>query len=218
MLDTLIFDFDGVIIDTETPDYGTWQEVFNSYGVELDRGYWSRLIGGGRNRFDVYEHLEELSGVTLDRDAVGHERRQRYESLVHASSLLPGVQDYLEDASGMGLKLGIASSSQRAWVQGHLEERDLMRYFGSVVTRDDVTSVKPDPEGYVTAMEQLGTTPDRAVAIEDSLNGVTAAKRAGMRCVAVPNPMTADMALEAADHRLDALSEMGLGALLDRLT
>ena len=218
MLDTLIFDFDGVIIDTETPDYGTWQEVFNSYGVDLDRAYWSRLIGGGRNRFDVYEHLEELAGVELDRDAVGHARRQRYESLVHASPLLPGVYEYLEEASGMGLKLGIASSSQRAWVQGHLEVRGLMPYFGSVVTRDEVAKVKPDPEGYVAAMGQLGTTPDRAVAIEDSLNGVTAAKRAGMRCVAVPNPMTADMDLAAADHRLGALSEMGLGTLLDRLS
>ena len=215
MLDTLIFDFDGVIIDTETPIYETWQDVFDSHGVELDRSLWSRLIGGGTDRFDVHQHLEDLVGAELDRDAIRLSQRQRYESLVQASPLLPGVLEYIEEAGRIGLKLGIASSSSRDWVEGHLAERGLRPYFLCVVTRDDVTNIKPDPELYVVAMEQLGSSPERAVAIEDSLNGVTAAKRAGMRCVAVPNPMTADMPLEDADLRLSALSEIGLQAMLD---
>ena len=217
MLDTLIFDFDGVIIDTETPIYETWQDVFTSHGVELDRSLWSRLIGGGTDRFDVYQHLEDLVGVKLDREAIGLSQRQRYESLVQASHLLPGVLEYIEDAIQIGLRLGIASSSSRAWVEGHLDERGLRPYFQCVVTRDDVTNIKPDPELYVTAMKQLVPSPGRAVAIEDSLNGVTAAKRAGMRCVAVPNPMTVDMSLQDANLRLSALSDIGLQTLLDTL-
>ena len=217
MIDTLIFDFDGVIVDTETPDYQTWQEVFTSHGVELDRSLWQRIIGGGTDRFDVYQHLEDLAGVTLDRDAVRRSRRQRYLSLVQSSPLLPGVLDYIRDASQLGLKLGVASSSSRAWVESHLTDRGLLPCFHSVVTRDDVASIKPDPELYVVSMKRLGTSPRRAVAIEDSLNGVTAANRAGMFCVAVPNPMTRDMPLGAADLRLDALSDMGLQEVLDTL-
>ena len=94
---------------------------------------------------------------------------------------------------------------------------DLLAYFQSVVTREDVVSVKPDPELYVASIKRLGTAAERAVAIEDSLNGVTAAKRAGMFCVAVPNPMTVDMPLDAADLRLETLSEMRLQAVLDTL-
>ena len=217
MIDTLIFDFDGVIIDTETPIYEIWQDVYSGYGVELDRSLWQRLIGGGTDRFDVFQHLEELAGVKLDREALENSRRRRYDRLVQSSPLLPGVREYIEEADRRGLKLGVASSSSRDWVENHLTERGLRPHFRCVVTRDDVSAIKPDPEPYVLAMEGLGTSPERAVAIEDSLNGVTAAKRAGMFCVAVPNPMTKDLPLEEADLRLGALSDITLTALLERL-
>ena len=217
MIDALIFDFDGVILDTETPEYETWQDVYRSYGVELDRSIWSRVIGGGTDQFDPYDHLEELVGARLDRAAVQRSRRRRYSSIVEASSLLPGVLDYIDEANRLGLKLGVASSSSRDWVEGHLVERGLLPHFRCVVTQEDVASVKPDPALYLVAMEQLGTSPGRALAIEDSFNGLTAAKRAGMLCVAVPNPMTQGMDFSAADLRLSALSDLELRALIDRL-
>ena len=218
MIEALIFDFDGVIIDTETPDYETWQEVFNVNGAQLDRSLWQRVIGGGTERFDVYQHLEDIGGARLNRDAILRSRRDRYEALVRSSPLLPGVLEYIEDARRLGLRLGVASSSTRVWVEGHLAERGLLALFHSVVTGDDVDKVKPAPDLYVAALDRLGTPPDRAVAIEDSLHGVVAAKRAGMFCVAVPNPMTMDMSLEKADLQLGDLSEMGLQTLLDTLT
>ena len=113
--------------------------------------------------------------------------------------------------------MGVASSSSRDWVAGHLRERGMLDSFHAVVTRDDVTNVKPDPELYIVAMDRLGASPERAVAIEDSLNGVTAAKRAGMYCVAVPNSMTSDLPLDGADLRLGALSDIGLEDLLKAL-
>ena len=212
------FDFDGVIIDTETPAFETWQEVFNVNSAQLDRSLWQRLIGGGTERFDVYQHLEGMAGVRLDRDAIQRSRRDRYEALVRSSPLLPGVLEYINDARTLGLRLGVASSSNRVWVEGHLAERGLLALFHCVVTRDDVDNIKPDPDLYIAALNRLSTSPDRAVAIEDSLNGVVAAKRAGMICVAVPNQMTMDMSLEKADLRLGALSDMGLETLLDSLT
>ena len=214
MIEALVFDFDGVIIDTETPQYHTWREVFVAHGVELDRSVWQRIIGGGIGRFDAFEHLEEVVGRRLDREEVFESKRERYEARIQASPVLPGVTDYIEGASELGLGLAVASSSSRDWVEGNLEARGLLERFDHVVCRDDVSNVKPDPELFLTAVGRLGTVPERAVAIEDSLNGVTAAKAAGMFCVAVPNPMTADMPLEGADLRLGALSEMGLRDVL----
>ena len=217
MIEAVIFDFDGVIIDTETPDFETWQEVFESHGVTLERSLWQREIGGGTDPFDPYQHLEELAGRRLDRDSIETSRRRRYLARVKSSPLLPGVSDYIRVATNLGLKLGVASSSDHAWVDRHLEERGLLPSLQCVVAREDVSNIKPDPQLYTLAMDRLDTPPDRAVAIEDSLHGVTAAKRAGMFCVAVPNAMTYDLPLEKADVRLGTLSEIGLETLLDML-
>ncbi len=217
MIDALIFDFDGVIIDTETPDYVTWQEVFESHGVELERSLWTRFIGGGRETFDVFQHLEDLTGTLVDREAIRSSKRERYLSLIDANPLLPGVVDYVGEAKRLGLKLGVASSSSVAWVEGHLSARHLLEEFDSVVGADDVSAVKPDPELYTAVVSRLGTRPENAVAIEDSANGVTAAKRAGLFCVAVPNPMTEELPVDQADLRLRALSDFSLTDLLEKL-
>ena len=217
MIDTLIFDFDGIIIDTETPDYLSWQEVYHSRGVELERSLWSEFIGGG-DVFDAHQYLEKLTGNRIDRDALREQRRRRYLELIEAKPLLPGVMDYILEAKELGMKLGVASSSSRDWVEGHLAGRDILRHFVSVKSSNDVSNVKPDPELYLISVAQMGTQPENALAIEDSANGVTAAKRAGLYCVAVPNEMTKDMQIDHADLRLESLSEMPLKSLLARLT
>ena len=217
-IDTLIFDFDGVIIDTETPDYVTWQAVFDAHGVELDRGLWSGLIGGGIDRFDVYQHLEDLVEHELDRDAIREDRRRRYLDAVEANPVLPGVRELVLEATKLGLKLGVASSSTRDWVEGHLANRGLLAYFHSIRGRDDVRRVKPDPELYAAALDALGARPHTAMAIEDSPNGVTAAKSAGLFCVAVPNTMTRTLPLDHADVLLDSLADVTLGILISAAT
>ena len=216
MIDALIFDFDGVILDTETPDFGTWRDEFEHHGVELDRSLWSSFIGGGGGAFDVCAHLEEQAGRPIDRELVRARRRRRYLNIVESSPLLPGVTEYMVQARELGLKVGVASSSDRKWVEGHLARRDLMRLVDSVKSRDDVASVKPDPELFLASAESLGVRPGRCLAIEDSANGVTAATRAGMFCVVVSNPMTRDMDVGHADLRLNALSDMPLAELLER--
>ena len=217
MIDTLVFDFDGVIIDTEAPTFAAWQEVFESYGQSVDRGLWSSIIGGGQKFFDTMAYLESIVGPLPDREEVRRRKNERADKMIAESPVLPGVLDYLEDARRLGLKLAIASSSPRDWVEGHLAERGLLEYFAVVVTRDDVTRVKPDPALYATAVARVGSAPASAFAIEDSFNGVTSAKRAGLLCVAVPNDMTRDMDFSQADVRLGSLAEMPLEALLGRL-
>ena len=216
MIDTLIFDFDGVIIDTETPDYDTWREVFQSYGVELERSWWSRFIGGASGVMDVCQQLEDLTGSRVDRTEVQMHRRRRYLEIVDANPLLPGVLDYIQGAGQQGLKLGVASSSPHSWVDNHLTGRGLLQYFDSVKCSDDVARVKPDPELYRLCVAQLGTRPENVVVIEDSANGITAAKGAGLYCVVVPNPMTKDLPIGHADLRLDSLADLTLGSLLSK--
>ena len=131
--------------------------------------------------------------------------------------MLPGVTEYLSQAKQLGLKLGIASSSNRSWVEGNLTSRGIIHHFDSISVSEDVSNVKPDPELYLLAASRLGTTPDNALAIEDSANGVMAAKRAGMFCVAVPNSVTSNLALDHADLRLNSLSDMTLESLLTRV-
>ncbi len=217
MIDTLVFDFDGVIIDTEVPTFTAWQEVFESSGQSVDRALWSEIIGGGQKLFDTMAYLESIVGPLPDREAVRRRKNERADKMIAESPVLPGVLDHLADARRLGLRLAVASSSSRDWVEGHLAERGLLEYFAAIVTRDDVSRVKPDPALYATAVERVGSEPASAFAIEDSFNGVTSAKRAGLLCVAVPNEMTLDMDFEQADVRLGSLAEMPLEALLDRL-
>ena len=217
MIKAIVFDFDGVILDTETPDYETWAEVYTEHGARLDRALWEGFIGGSSASFDVLGHLRESSSAPLDGEAVRVQRRQRYIDRIDASPVLPGVLEYLRDAKTRKLRLAVASSSSVDWVEGHLARRRLLPYFDSIRARDHVAKVKPDPELYATSVAGLGVQPHEAVAIEDSANGVNAAKAAGLFCVVVPNPMTVDLPTQAADMRLDALSDMPLGALLERI-
>jgi HAD superfamily hydrolase (TIGR01509 family) len=216
VIEALVFDFDGVILDTETPDYQTWHEVYQSHGVVLELPVWTQHIGGRSGRFDWHRHLEELAGASIHRESTQRERRQRYLEIVRASPVLPGILDYLQEAKKLGLRIGVASSSSREWVEGHLARLEILDLFDSIKGADDVVHVKPDPELYLAAVSHLGTRPERALAIEDSVHGVTAAKSAGLFCLAVPNPMTRALPLDHADLRLASLDEMPLGSLLQQ--
>jgi HAD superfamily hydrolase (TIGR01509 family) len=214
LIKAIVFDFDGVVIDTESPDFATWQAVFSAHGAHLDRTIWSRLIGGAES-FDFVQHLQDLTGFLLDRDKLSRGRRAEYLRAIEGSPVLNGVVEYIEATADLSLGLALASSSDGNWVRGHLERRGLASHFSVVLTRDDVTHAKPEPDLFLAAVEALGVRPEEAVAIEDSPNGITAAKRAGLFCVAVPNPMTRDLPLDHADLRLESLGEMPLAQLVD---
>ena len=128
--------------------------------------------------------------------------------------LLPGVRRYLDEARRLGLKTAIASSSGRQWIDEHLERMGIAERFDAIVCRDDVTAIKPDPELYLTAVDRLGVQVPEAIALEDSTNGIRAAKAAGLLCIAVPNTMTSSMDLSQADLRLGSLDEMPLEELV----
>jgi HAD superfamily hydrolase (TIGR01509 family) len=130
---------------------------------------------------------------------------------------LPGVVEYLREARGLGLKIGLASSSDRAWVHGHLGRLGLLHHFDTTTCVEDTGAHKPDPSPYLAVLETLSVAPSEAVAFEDSPHGIAAAKAAGMLCVAVPNSITRQLRLEQADYRLDSLALLPLSQLLSRL-
>ena len=217
MIEAIVFDFDGLILDTETPEYDSWQEIFDSYGARLERETWESQIGRGHEAFNIYNHLADLSGQHIERETVRPRMRRRYLELIELNPILPGVEDYIVTAKNMGIKLAIASSSRGGWAYGHLKRRNLLHHFEFVLSAEDVENPKPDPELYTTAIERLGVKADNAFAIEDSTVGLAAAKAAGLPCVVVPNPMTNGMDFSEADVLLNSLLDLPLTELIERL-
>jgi HAD superfamily hydrolase (TIGR01509 family) len=212
----LIFDFDGLVIDTETAVFRSYQEMYRSLGCELTLERWALGIGTTDSEYDPYADLEALLGRRLDRPALRSRQRRREAELIAALPPLPGVTEYLQDARSRGLKIGMASSSSCEWISGHLERLGLRDYFDCLVGRDDVPRSKPDPALYREALECLEVRPEEAVVFEDSPNGVRAARAAGIFTVAVPNAITRRLPLDGADLRLGSLAELPLEELLAR--
>ena len=214
-LKAIIFDFDGSILDTETPDLQTWQEVFEEHGVTMALEVWYRCIGTSGD-FEVYAHLEELVGRELVHEEIRLRKRARCLELIMLERPRPGVERWLDEARELGLALGVASSSSRVWVEDHLARHGLLDRFGCIRGREDVARTKPAPDLYLAAVEALGARPEEAIAVEDSPNGVTAARAAGLYCVAVPNSVTRSLCFDHADLVVDSLESLPLGELARR--
>lgn len=214
----IIFDFDGLILDTETAEYRSFNDLYRQHGAELTIEVWGQWIGTDAAAFDPYAYLAESAGVAVDREAARAFRRARYDELMAHERARPGVEDYLRAGRRLGLGIGLASSSSRAWVEGYLRQLGLESWFDCIRVRDDVAKVKPDPELYLKAVEALGVAPEEAVAFEDSPNGALAAKRAGLKCVIVPNELTSRLTFGEHDLRLSSMADMPLEEVLARLS
>lgn len=213
-LNALIFDFDGLILDTETPEVHVWQTIFREHGHELPVDEWAKTIGGyGISTYDAAKHLSQLTGL----DPVPLRARYRSESdaIIHASAILPGVMDLLDAASDRNVRRAVASSSPHSWVDSHLSRLGLAHRFDDVICSDDVAPgrTKPNPDLFLLAAERLKVQKDAAVIFEDSPNGVRAAKSAGIFVVAVPNPLTIRLGVDGANLMVNSLAEVTLDQL-----
>ena len=213
MIRAIVFDFDGLILDTEEPVYRSWLEVYEAHGEELPFERWVQIVGSTTIGFHPQHHLEERLGRALPKEVLDRRIGRRTE-LVLAQTLLPGVLEHIDQAKVLGLKVGVASSSTTDWVRGHLARLGILERFDCMRCRDDVANAKPEPDLYIAVLHCLGVSAQEAIAIEDSPNGVTAAKRAGLWCVAIPNTITAKLDLSGADLLLRSLAEITLADLL----
>lgn len=216
MIQALVFDFDGLILDTEWPEFQAWQELCLEYQVELALETWLPCVGTGATTqvFDPHTYLETQVGYTLDRAAIRARFLPRHHELVAAQPILPGVEALLGEARQRGLGLAVASSSSRTWVDGHLRRLDLLKYFDTLACGNEVARTKPYPDLYQAALAQLGVQAHQAIAFEDSLNGMRAAQQAGIFCIVVPNPLTQHLVFEPLDLRLPSLADVTLDEIL----
>lgn len=216
VVDALIFDFDGLVVDTEMPEYEVLATQYREHGAELLLERWVLGLGtvGGYN---AYAELEQLIGQTLDRDALQAQHRQRYLASIDEQPLRPGIIELLEYGREHGLQLAVASSSTRDWVEGWLARHSIREYFTCVRTRNDVEHVKPAPDLFLSAAACLGVAPAACVVLEDSPNGMRAAASAGMRCVAIPLPLLAGLELPPHTLRLTTLADLSPQMLLEQL-
>jgi HAD superfamily hydrolase (TIGR01509 family) len=220
MIQALIFDFDGLIIDTETPEFVCWQNIYREHGFEFPHDRWGSIIGGsGHSDFDAAEHLCRLSQGQLDAAALRARNYSDSHQIIMKQGPLPGVLDYLQDAKRLGLKLAIASSSPHSWVDDHARRIGVFDFFDEIVTADDVGPgrTKPNPDLFLTALSRLKVPKEAAIVFEDSPNGVKAANRAGIFVVAVPNDVTGKLSLNGANLVLSSLTELSLSELLHKV-
>ncbi len=205
-----IFDFDGLILDTEKPGFLAWKEIFVRFNQPFALDDWKKAIGTGPSAFDPALHLCALVQDSLDPARLHEEQLTIANALIRTYPILPGVLEFITEAKAAGRKLAIASSSPRSWVIGHLSRLELIQYFDAILTAEDVMQVKPAPDLYLLALSRLELSPAEAVVFEDSPNGILAANAAGVTCIAVPNEITATMDISHADIIVKSFKEISL--------
>ncbi|GIF04150.1 HAD family hydrolase [Actinoplanes siamensis] len=214
-IEALIFDFDGLLMDTESTLLDSWRWEWRQHGLELDETGFFADHGGDVSELR-YAALARAVGVRFDR-AASHARRMAYRESVHAGlGLSPGIASWLNEAARLGLRLAVASSSPASWVRANLARTGDLTRFEILACGDEVAAHKPDPAVYHLALAKLDLKADQAVAFEDSPHGVTAARTAGLRCVAIPNLFTPESRYAHADVVLPSAATTILSEVLAR--
>jgi HAD superfamily hydrolase (TIGR01509 family) len=209
MLRALVFDFDGLILDTESVWIDGYGDVHAEHGRPFDRELFLRCVGHVDISFDPWRAFDPRHDRRELERALSRHKRRRLE----AQAILPGVVALMDEARARGLPIALASNSDHAHCEGHLARLGLLDRFTVLGCREDVTSPKPEPDLYRHVVNRLGLRPHEAVAFEDSHAGSLAAKRAGLWCVVVPNDATRHHACAHADWRVPSLAGVTLAAL-----
>jgi len=210
----IIFDFDGLICDTETPEVRAWEALFLEYRLIFPFERYQETIGAIHNDDSPFVFLEEMLDHPVDRCLVKEGFLKFRNDLIAAEPMRPGVLSYLYDARNEGLHIGLASSSPRSWIDHHLTRFEILDYFGCIKTCNDVDKTKPDPELYLKSLECMHLKGHEVIALEDSPNGVAAAISAGIYSAVFPNEITRMFEFSNADLVINSLEEMPLKELL----
>jgi HAD superfamily hydrolase (TIGR01509 family) len=210
----VVFDFDGVILDSETPEFESHRLIYERCGIALTPDEWVDQIGiwveGHGQRW--FKRLRELSAGAPDHETFKAEKQRLFQELV-AAEPMHGILDLLEALDEAGIPTAIASSASARWVLSSAERVGVRDRFSTIVTADDVDRRKPAPDVYLEALRRLGAKPERSIAIEDSAPGIAAARAAGMKTVAIPHWLTERHDLSAADLRVLHAGDLTLARL-----
>lgn len=204
----IIFDFDGVLVDTEWAIYQSWVHLFAREGQEIPIPVYSPCLGAGYTHWNPADYLEELTGKRYDWEKETPARQAMLEADLERMGLMDGALELLDWCEAQGIGLTVASSSSRRWVQGWLERLGIYHRFAGVFTRTDGYAVKPSPALFEAARLCLGLEKEECLIVEDSENGTVAAQNAGIPCIAIPNRMTSGCDFSRAAYRCDSLRSM----------
>jgi HAD superfamily hydrolase (TIGR01509 family) len=201
MIKAVIFDLDGVIVDSEGTHHQIEREIFRKHGKELTPEMTDRFRGTTEKYF--WGNICRELGIA-DYHELMEEKAEKYEQKLGELKLFPGVKDFIAELRRRKIKVALASSTQRHWIEKILSAHGLE--FEVVVSGDEIEKSKPEPEIYLEAARRLGLRPEECLVIEDAINGIKAAKKAGMRCVAITNSFSREK-LREADQVIDDLRE-----------
>ena len=215
MQKAIIFDFDGTIIDTETAWYITFRGAYKKHGIHLTLEQYSQCLGTSLHAFNPYTYLRTHHNLPIDLEEFKQSVQQQHTEMMIKEGIRPGILKLLESAKALGLKIGLASSSERAWIDKFVKLHGIEDYFECYCTADTVQKVKPDPELYLQALEKLGVEASEAIAIEDSPNGARAAVAAGIPTVVIKNEITKQLPFGDGHYTIDSLEEHELDALAE---
>lgn len=217
MINAFIFDFDGLIIDSELVCYQSWVEIYKKYQVELPLEKWVDCIGTSEEFFDPVHYLKQITKMDLDFDEVQRNQFSDYLSRTKQLPIKAGILNYLDWAKENNFKLAICSSSDENWVVSHLDNLNITQYFDVIKTKNDVKKVKPDPELYNAIKSDLSIGDFEAVIFEDSLHGITAGRLSNLFTVAIPNELTKLLDLSEAHFVVSGLDSISPLKLLKTL-
>lgn len=217
MIRAIVFDFDGLMIDTETLEYEVLQKIYTEYEFDLPIATYAQNIGTTIGEFNPYTNLANLLKQNKDEQFIKNLHKERLESLLPNLVLREGVMNFITQAKQLNLKIALATSSNKAWIDSFFTRFELHQYFDYICTADDVTHVKPNPELYLRALSLLGVDGQEAIAFEDSHNGSIAAVAAGMHCIAVPNPVTQHFTFEHCSLIISSMADTTLIKVIEAI-
>lgn len=215
MLQGLVFDFDGTIVDTETPEYESARVVWAHYGLELDHGFWSAHVGA--SNFDWLAQLAGEVGPRFDAHDADRRRFEAHRVLIEATGPNPGVVELMSEAAARSIPVAIATNAPRSWPEHHLERMGIRHHIGPIVSIDDVPRGKPHPDPFATACQLIGADPHRCVAFEDSEIGVASASAAGLYVVAIPHHLSATHDVTPAHQIRESLAGLTVDELIEAI-
>jgi HAD superfamily hydrolase (TIGR01509 family) len=210
MVDAILWDNDGVLVDTECLFFESTRRTLARIGIELRLEQFLELsMRQGRSAFDLAGARGWKRRQIVD---LKHERDRLYSEMLRSQGrVLPGVPETLRALHGR-MRMAVVTSSQRQHFEALHGDIGLAGYFEFVLAREDYRKAKPNPEPYLLALERLRMRAERCVAVEDSERGLAAARAAGIRCLVIPNNMTRDCSFPGATAILP-----GAAAVLDAL-
>ena len=203
----LIFDMDGVLVDSEPLHLLAYQTAFGEYGITYTEADNQEFLG--RKDHDCAQTIVNRFQLPVSASQLLHRKEAVLASLLKERSVArPGVEKILSGARALGIRLGVASMATTGAIDLVLETLGIRQYFQTLTSGDEIKNGKPAPDIFLLAARRLSASPADCLVIEDTINGIRAAKSAGMQCVAIPCQATRYQDHSEADLRLNSLSEL----------